>query len=376
MLMVKSHRLNIDLESFMRLIGRSAIWLLLSTVFMPAVLTICVGILILVFYREAWDVAFGVLVMCFSVFAIMGSSITLYLMRRIEHLTRLQSEFIANISHDFRTPLTSIKMFVETLQSGRIQDDAEIKRCLDVMARETEHMERLIQRVLAFRQIDQENVDLKITGFDPSILFREALEPYFLDPVCKKRLEMVVEPNLPRILVDRDLILEAMRNLVDNALKYSGVSPVIVTLRNDGKGIAISVRDQGKLIPRREQKRIFKRFYRGTSVKTSGSGLGLSIAKHAAEAHGGRLTLTCTKELGNIFTFTLPHTVSTPTISSSAPFEAEEALENDGSLTSPINEQNSIKHKESFVFGAEQLPEKKNSPILPNGSEKKAHAHG
>jgi two-component system phosphate regulon sensor histidine kinase PhoR len=285
---------------------RTALWLVFSTVLIPAVLTISVGILILVFYRESWDVTFGVLVLCFAVFAVVGSSITVFLLRSQGRLTQMQSEFIANMSHEFRTPLTSIRMFVDTLRSGRVKSTEEEARCLDLLAQETERMERMVDRVLTFRQLEKADSGLRLAPQELPALVQRALAPWSeVDEAAAERLELVMEPDLPRVMVDPDPIVEATRNLVANALKYTR-GTVVITLRHDGEGIAVSVRDQGPAIPRWERKRIFKRFYRGRGTREQGSGLGLAIAKGVAEAHGGRLDLKSSEGVGNVFTLLLP----------------------------------------------------------------------
>jgi two-component system phosphate regulon sensor histidine kinase PhoR len=284
---------------------RTSLWLLLSTVLIPAVLTISVGILILVFYRQPWDVAFGVLVLCFAVFAVTGSSITVFLLRRQARLARLQTEFIANISHEFRTPLTSIRMFVETLRSGRIEKEQDQERCLDLLARETDRMERMVDQVLTFRQLERPDT-ASLSPHEPDPIVQQAIAPWTeVGDENAERLELVVEPDLPRILADPDTLMEAVRNLVSNALKYSS-GAVVVTVRHDGEGVAVSVRDHGPAIPRREQKRIFKRFYRLEGTDKQGSGIGLAIAHKAAQAHGGSLHVKSTSGLGNVFTLHLP----------------------------------------------------------------------
>jgi len=288
---------------------RTALYLLLSTVLAPALLTISVGILILVFYRAAWDVAFGVLVLCFAVFAVTGSSITVFLLRRTARLAQLQAEFIANISHDFRTPLTSIRMFVDTLRSGRVKDSEEQERCLELLARETRRMERLVQRVLTFRQAEEPGRGERLEGLTAHAaedLVERALEPFSIGRE-DRAIERVVEPALPPVLADRDSVVEALRALVDNALKYStNPGPVVITLRADGRGVAISVRDQGPPIPRRERKRVFRRFHRVPGTGKQGSGLGLAVASQIARAHGGSLTLSASAATGNVFTLQLP----------------------------------------------------------------------
>jgi two-component system sensor histidine kinase BaeS len=169
-------------------------------------------------------------------------------------------------------------------------------------------MERMVDRVLAFRQLAQVDKSLRLEAHEPSVLVRQALAPWteVADPAAS-RLELVLEPGLPRLLADPDTLNEAVRNLVGNAIKHSS-GAVVVTLRHDGEGIAISVRDQGPAISRSEQKRIFKRFYRisDDGDGAQGSGLGLAIALRAAEALGGSLELRSTRGIGNVFILRLP----------------------------------------------------------------------
>jgi two-component system phosphate regulon sensor histidine kinase PhoR len=285
---------------------RKAFWLLLSTVLVPAALSLSVGILILVFYQEKWDVASGVLVLCFAIFAVVGSSITVTVLRRSARLAQLQTEFIANMSHDFRTPLTAIRMFVETLRQGRLADPEERSRCLDLLAEETGRMEQLVNQVLTWRSVENTGGNYKLEPHNAEQVVRTALEPLELDQRTSRRLELVVEPHLPRILADEEALSRAVRNLVENALKYGQGRSVVVNLRTDGQGVAISVRDQGPAIPRREHKRIFKRFYRMPGTGKQGTGLGLAIARHTAEAHGGSLDLRSARGVGNVFTLRLP----------------------------------------------------------------------
>lgn len=284
---------------------RAARWLLLSTVLVPALLTVAVGILILVFYQKAWDVAFGVLVLCFAVFAAVGSFITVFLLRRSDHLAQLQSDFIANVSHEFRTPLTAIRLFVETLRAQRVTDPKEQQRCLDLLLRETGRMEQLVNQVLTWRQAERGDTHFERTVQRLEAIARQAVDPLSLDDAVGKRLELVVEPDLPAVLADADALSEAVRNLVSNALKYSD-QQVKVRVHADGDQLAISVHDQGPQIQRRHLKRIFKRFYRVPGTGKQGAGLGLAIAQHVARAHGGSVGVDSTHQEGNIFSLRVP----------------------------------------------------------------------
>lgn len=283
-----------------------SLWLILATILLPAIASVSVGVLILVFYREAWDVAFGVLVLCFAVFSIVGSSITVFMLRRSARFVQLQSDFIARISHDFRTPLTSIRMYVDTMRGGRVKDAEDQRRCFEVLTAETQRLERLVEQVLTLRHMERSSSPNEQQGAeDPEALVREALEPFALDSTHGPRVELSAEPHLPRVLADADAVVEAVRNLVENALKF-GEGQVVVGLRHEG-GIAITVRDHNAPIPKKARKRIFKRFHREEG-DAPGTGLGLAIARRVAEQHGGDLRLSVS-ETGNAFTLTLPQII-------------------------------------------------------------------
>ena len=283
--------------------SRISLWLLVATVIVPALLSLSVGILILVFYRESWDVAFGVLVLCFAVFAIAGATLTVLLLGRASRLARLQAEFIARISHDFRTPLTAIRLLVDTLRAGKVADPTRHAECLEVLARETERMERLVEQALTWRHVQRASLQVAHSAVAPEELVADALAPLKLEARWSERILVAVEPALPAASVDAGAVIEALRNLVENALKHTE-GTVVVGARAQSGGVAFSVRDQGPAIPRRERKRIFAGFHRLNPSKSSGSGLGLAIAREVARNHGGAIDLEVLG--GNIFTLRLP----------------------------------------------------------------------
>ena len=287
---------------------RAYFWLILSTVLLPAMFTITVGVLILVFYREAWDVAFGVLVLSFATAAFVGAMITVFLLRRTARLAQLQSDFVANMSHDFRTPLTSIRMFVDTLREGKVTDPAERDRCLTLLSQETERMEVLVSRVLTWRTIERGGRGYRPVAVDPAALISQALGPFRIDPDLDARLKVAVADGLGRVMADQMAMEEALRNLVENAFRYGGEGDVTVSARGDGEEVAFTVCDHGGApLTRKERKAIFKRFYRAASNRKPGTGLGLAIVRHVAQAHGGSVEVEAGPgEAGNIFTLRLP----------------------------------------------------------------------
>ena len=168
-------------------------------------------------------------------------------------------------------------------------------------------MEQLVNQVLTWRNAERATDDYVKSIQDPEAIVTGALAPFYMDEEQGARLEVVVEPDLPSVTADGAAVGEAVRNLVGNALKYSEAGAVVVTVRSYAEGVAFSVRDPGPEIPRKEHKRIFKRFYRGPGTNNKpGTGLGLAISRHVARSHGGALDLRSSTPGGNVFTLRLP----------------------------------------------------------------------
>lgn len=294
-------------------IYRSIPWILFGVVLMPAVATTAVGILVLVLGDVPGSIALGILTICFAVFALAGTFITLGLLHRQNKLTRYQTEFIANVSHELRTPLASIRMYVDTLRLGRVRSDAERDECLAALDKETARLSLLVEQLLGFRmsssgaarQVGRELLPVKE-------LVEEVTVPFAQRPGQGARLSVVVEPALPPLLLSRSGFGEALSNLIQNALTHGGATgPVVVTARADHEGVAISVRDSGPGLSAKEQKKVFERFYRGkhtTDAQVPGFGLGLSLVQRFAKDHEGTVTVKSAPGQGSIFTLWIPAT--------------------------------------------------------------------
>ncbi len=233
------------------------------------------------------------------------------LMRRETEMAALRSDFVANVSHDLKTPLSVIRMFGETLELGRVPDEGRRQEYYRVIARESERLSRLIDNVLDFSRIEggRWRCEPAPTAVEP--LVRETLEA-FAWPLEQQgfKVEVSVAPDLPEVALDPDAVGQALANLVDNAIKYSGAErAVTIDARLDGAGLALSVADRGIGIPAAEHARIFEKFYRVGRSDTQGrrgSGVGLALVRHVAEAHGGRVTVTSAPGAGSRFTLWLP----------------------------------------------------------------------
>jgi signal transduction histidine kinase len=233
------------------------------------------------------------------------------MVRRESEMARLKSDFVANVSHDLKTPLSLIRMFAETLELGRVTDEAARREYYAVITRESERLTRLINNVLDFSRIEggRQRYDLRPGALPPVV--HEALEA-FRYPLAQGgfTLEVDVAPDLPPVTMDAAAVGQALANLVDNAIKYSGQGRTIrVEARRADGEVCLAVEDRGIGIPPGEVSRIFDKFYRVGRSETQGrrgSGLGLSLVRHVAQAHGGRVSVESRPGAGSRFTLHLP----------------------------------------------------------------------
>ena len=233
------------------------------------------------------------------------------LVRRETEMARLKSDFVANVSHDLKTPLSVIRMFGETLELGRVTDEATRHEYYRVITREAERLTRLIDNVLDFSRIEggRRRYERVPTAVEP--LLRATLES-FSYPLAQGgfSVEVTVAPDVPEVALDPEAVGQALANLIDNAIKYSGQRKVLrVEARMVDGDLALTVADEGVGIPRAEHGRIFEKFYRverGPSQGRRGSGVGLALVRHVADAHGGRVTVDSAPGRGSRFTLWLP----------------------------------------------------------------------
>jgi signal transduction histidine kinase len=223
-------------------------------------------------------------------------------------LSRLKTEFVSNVSHELKTPLSLIRMFGETLESGIVQDESKRSEFYRIIRSESERLTRLINNVLDFSKIEAGIKRYNFQEADIGGVVGKALEAYRLEI---RNLGFTIDCRLPSTpittRIDPDAVCEALLNLLDNATKYSGEDKrIAVSLETTGPWIRISVRDRGIGIPQDELNRIFDKYYRSPTQKTretGGSGLGLTLVKHIIEAHGGQVEVE--SEVGDGSTFTL-----------------------------------------------------------------------
>lgn len=290
--------------------------LLVFLVIVPTTLILAVGI-VLMTLGNLFNVLFGVLTVSFVLVVVTGVVLALVFLRRAANLSQLQADFVSKVSHEMRTPLTSIRLFVETMQRAR-GDKATEDKCLDALDRESERLKNVIERLLDWGRMEAGRKAFEMRDETVASLVEDATEAmtHVRERSPDLRFTCEVEPDLPAVNVDRAAMVDALSNLLSNAVKYGGSPPEVrLSARRVPAGVAIEVTDNGDGIPRVEHGRIFEKFYRiddRLSREREGSGLGLAIVKAIVRAHGGRIQLDSTKGQGSTFRIVLPIPRSSP----------------------------------------------------------------
>jgi signal transduction histidine kinase len=242
-------------------------------------------------------------------------------------LSQMKSDFVSNVSHELRTPLASIRVFGEYMRLGRVTRQEKIVEYGQYIEAESRRLTQLINNILDFSRIESSEKQYKFCETDIVDLVGETVAE-FLVPLRDSGVMIVFRPPLapvPPVLVDRDAIGQALVNLLDNAVKFSGDRKEIeVAIVASATNVSIAIRDHGIGIAVSEQKKIFDKFYRAGSAlvhDVRGSGLGLSIVSHVVQAHGGRVDVASELGEGSTFTIILP---GGPLLSSPVPTQKAE----------------------------------------------------
>ncbi|MBN1227175.1 MAG: PAS domain-containing protein, partial [Deltaproteobacteria bacterium] len=242
----------------------------------------------------------------------MAALIVLNDITRLKKLENIRSEFVANVSHELRTPLTSIKGFVETLKNGALTDTHHAERFINIVSRQVDHLNAIIENLLSLSQIEQEAVKEKIVlerqqikqalAHAAGVCGSKAIEKNIkIEIVCNDEIEAKISPAL---------LEQAVVNLIDNAIKYSDPGKMVrIEAEKNQKEVIISIHDQGHGIAEEYLPRIFERFYRvnkAGSRKLGGIGLGLAIVQHIVQVHEGHIAVDSTLGKGSTFSLYLP----------------------------------------------------------------------
>lgn len=231
--------------------------------------------------------------------------------RRERRANELKSDFISNVSHELKTPLSIISMFGEMLATGRTKSSEQATEYAEIIWRESVRLGRLIDNVLDFAKIER---GMGVYEFADSDLVEVVTRAIDLAnrrlTAANMTLESALDEDLPLVRLDANAFTLAVLNLVDNAIKYAGDGKkILLTLRRAGDRVVLAVKDYGPGIPLEEQDRIFERFYRAKVMRLKpirGSGIGLALVQHIARAHGGDITVESTPGDGATFQLWLP----------------------------------------------------------------------
>jgi signal transduction histidine kinase len=226
-------------------------------------------------------------------------------------LARLKSDFVANVSHELRTPLALIRLYAETLELGRLTSKEKYHEYYRIIREEGERLTALINNILDFSRIEAGRKEYEFQETNLAELIHSTLDSYrFQIQQNGFAFEEKISGDIPPVIVDREAIARSLLNLVNNALKYSKDQKYIgVSLYRSNSCVNLEVRDHGIGIPKNEQEKIFEKFYRcGDPLvhNIKGSGLGLSLVRHIARAHGGDVLVESAPEEGSRFTIALP----------------------------------------------------------------------
>lgn len=242
---------------------------------------------------------------------IFGLILTIRTVAHELELSKMKSDFVSTISHEFKSPLSAIRQLSEMLQSNRVPSEERRQQYYDVLVEQSERLTLLIDNILDFAKIEEGRKKFDFETVEVAPLLQEIVAT-IQDRVRHKDfvIQVEIEKQLPSIKVDRAAISQAITNLIDNAVKYSGESKnIFVSAFVENKYLIIQVKDFGIGIRKEEMDKIFERFYRGGDALTrtvKGSGLGLTLVKQIVEVHHGKVNVESEPGHGSTFSIWLP----------------------------------------------------------------------
>jgi signal transduction histidine kinase len=224
---------------------------------------------------------------------------------------RLKADFVSSVSHEFKSPLTSIKSLAERLRDGKVKDSARMKQYFSVITQDADRLARLVTNILDFSKIEEGKREFEFVETDLGKLVAQKIEEFRAEEFAEGvKVRTRIAEDIPHLPVDKDALIQALNNLLDNAVKFSPDEKEIdVVLKMDDKKVILEVSDRGIGIPEDERDKIFDKFYQGRNEvrqSTKGTGLGLTLVKHTVEAHGGRIEVKSRVGEGSTFSLILP----------------------------------------------------------------------
>jgi two-component system phosphate regulon sensor histidine kinase PhoR len=306
------------------LLRRAQLTLILA-VLLPTILTTPVGIFLLVTQSSrAVMIGAGLLVLAFCTSSLTGYILGSILVSRGASLAKVQNDFLSSVSHELTTPITSVRMFIDTLRDERVTDAAEKAKCLAIIDREMARLDVLVGKLVALSRLEAGRQPFERKPVALEDVVGDAIDAFEVmrGPGAPVDLEVHVEPGL-EVIGDRAQLVQVVANLLGNAWKYTPAEGRKLAVRAraaDRRHLTLEVIDNGPGVPEAERKRIFDEFERGraaSETRAAGFGLGLAIVRGVVRAHGGRVELADNPGGGSIFRVTLPRPLRVPHESSS-----------------------------------------------------------
>ncbi len=245
------------------------------------------------------------------IFLLFGMALTFRATDREARLAQAKSNFVSNVSHELKTPLSLLSLFSEILELGRVNSEEKKTEYYRIIRHESLRLNKMIDNILDFAKIEAGRKAYVFAAGDMAEVIEHVLSSYRYQIINSGfDVQTNIQPDLPPVLIDRDAMEQAISNLLDNAIKYSrDVKQLSITTGRRGSDLLIEIADQGIGIPRAEHAKVFEKFYRvgnGLVHDVKGSGLGLSLVKHIVEAHNGTISVESEVGKGSRFTILLP----------------------------------------------------------------------
>ena len=242
---------------------------------------------------------------------IFGLILTVRIVAHELELAKMKSDFVSAISHEFKSPLTSIRQLAEMLQTGRVPSEERRQKYYDTLLEQSERLSLLTDNVLNFAKMEEGRKEFEFEKADIGTLLKEVVSAV-QDRVSHEdfEIQLKIENSLPSIMADSASISQSITNLIDNAIKFSGkAKKIVVKSFTEDQYLVISIQDFGIGIKKEELGKVFDRFYRVGDELTrtvKGSGLGLTLVKQIVEAHQGKVHVESEPGQGSTFSMKLP----------------------------------------------------------------------
>jgi signal transduction histidine kinase len=242
---------------------------------------------------------------------IFGTSLLIRTISREREIIAIKSDFIASVSHELKTPLTSIKALTERLIAGKVKSPEKMHEYFTIIEQDANKLTQLVKNTLDFSKIEEGKKEYLFESTDITSWLNRTIDEFNNDHIPERiEIRKNFDPEIPSISIDRDAISQCLNNLLDNAIKFSPDSRFVeVYLKKDSDFVIIEVKDWGIGIPKENLHRIFDKFFQGppsTQQSVKGTGLGLALVKHAIEAHNGRIEVQSSPGQGSTFTIFVP----------------------------------------------------------------------